>query len=305
MNTLVDNVVAEISTVLLGKNEQIKMSLCCLFAGGHLLLEDLPGMGKTTLSHALADVLGLDYKRVQFTSDLLPSDIIGVSIYDKANSAFEFKPGPIFSQLLLADEINRATPKTQSALLEAMAEAQVSCDGERRALPTPFFVIASQNPTNQSGTFTLPESQLDRFLMCMAMGYPNRDAELAMYQRGQHVAGHNQLKQIISIPQLIRIQEAVNAVTAAEPLLDYLHRLVTFTRDDTKIGVGLSPRAGLGLLQSAKAWAYINGRDYVVPEDVQHVFPCVAGHRLLDSTDFSSSGSVLVERVLRGVSVFK
>ncbi|CAH0990356.1 hypothetical protein SIN8267_00448 [Sinobacterium norvegicum] len=304
MSTVVDQLADQISKVLLGKREQIKTALCCIFAGGHLLLEDLPGMGKTTLSHALADVLSLKYNRVQFTSDLLPSDIIGVSIFAREKQSFVFKPGPIFTQLLLADEINRATPKTQSALLEAMAEGQVSSDGRSRRLPEPFIVIATQNPTSQSGTFALPESQLDRFLMCMQMGYPAKEAEISMYKNAASRSVKQSLKAIINTEQLLAIQQAVDAVTASEPLLEYLHRLVLFSREDKRIGVGLSPRAALGLLQCAKSWAYINARGYVTPEDIQQVFVAVAGHRLIGSVDMNTTGTALAEHVLNSVSVF-
>jgi MoxR-like ATPase len=304
MNSVVDQLTDQIGKVLLGKKEQIKTALCCLFARGHLLMDDLPGMGKTTLSHALADVLSLKYNRVQFTSDLLPSDIIGVSIYAREKQSFVFKPGPIFTQLLLADEINRATPKTQSALLEAMAEGQVSSDGRSRRLPLPFIVIATQNPTSQAGTFALPESQLDRFLMCMQMGYPGKDAELSMYKNAGQATSMQRLEAVINTEQLLKIQLAVDAITASEPLLEYLHRLVLFSREDKRIGVGLSPRAALGLLQCAKSWAFISGRAYVVPEDIQQVFVAVAGHRLIGSVDMNTTGTALAEHVLNSVSVF-
>ena len=262
MQKVVDAIIANISKVLIGKQQQITLSLACLFAQGHLLIEDLPGMGKTTLAHALAKVLGLSYSRIQFTSDLLPADVLGVSIYDRTKAQFEFHPGPIFNQLLLADEINRTTPKTQSALLEAMAEGQVTIDGDTRPLPNPFFVIATQNPTTQAGTFPLPESQLDRFLMRIELGYPDPASEREM------LSGEDPRKQLAYIPavisseQLLKIQQQVLQVTVSDSLVDYLQRLVQFTRDDPMFMSGLSPRGALATLQCARAWALIQGRQY-------------------------------------------
>jgi MoxR-like ATPase len=303
---VIDSAVAEIGKVLLGKEAQIRLALCCLFARGHLLLEDLPGMGKTTLSHALADVLGLSWKRVQFTSDLLPADILGVSVYDRNDASFSFHPGPIFTQLLLADEINRTTPRTQSALLEAMAEGQVTVEGQTRLLPEPFFVIATQNPIHQSGTYPLPESQLDRFLMRLALGYPHPQAERAMFQNKRSFQGQREtLQQVVSAEELASIRAAVSKVHASDNLLDYLQRLVAYSRQSPEFEVGLSPRGGLALLDSARTWAVLQDRAHVVPEDLQTVLPAVAGHRLVPSGDYAGDGAALVELLLRNVDVVR
>jgi MoxR-like ATPase len=300
---VIDNAVAEIGQVLLGKEPQIRLALCCLFARGHLLIEDLPGMGKTTLSHALADVLGLDYKRVQFTSDLLPADILGVSVFDRNEATFSFHPGPIFTQLLLADEINRTTPRTQSALLEAMAEGQVTVEGETRPLPEPFFVVATQNPIHQSGTYPLPESQLDRFLMRLELGYPHPAAEREMFQRGDSADGDRRAKHCISNEQLQLIRESVQRVHASDNLLDYLQRLVAYTRQSPEFAVGLSPRGALALLDSAKTWAVMNSRGHLVPEDLQMVLPAVAAHRLIPASDYAGDSSALVTQLQTNVDV--
>lgn len=280
MQKTVDLIVANVGKVLIGKQQQIKLSLACLFAQGHLLIEDLPGMVKTTMAHALAKVLGLSYNRVQFTSDLLPADILGVSVYDKNKAQFEFHPGPIFNQLLLADEINRTTPKTQSALLEAMAESQVTVEGETKVLPKPFFVIATQNPLTQAGTFPLPESQLDRFLMRIELGYPDPESEREMLSGVDPRTLLATINEIISPQQLEQIQQQILTVKASDSLIDYVQRLVQFTRTDGAFQSGLSPRGALALLQSARAWAWIHDRNYVIPEDVQAVMPSVVGHRL-------------------------
>lgn len=303
LQAVIDSAVAEVGRVLLGKEPQIRLALCCLFAKGHLLIEDLPGMGKTTLSHALADVLGLDYKRVQFTSDLLPADILGVSVFDRNDASFSFHPGPIFTQLLLADEINRTTPRTQSALLEAMAEEQVTVEGETRALPQPFFVIATQNPIDQSGTYPLPESQLDRFLMRLELGYPDPAAEREMFQRSDNAHFTGKAKTCISTEQLNTIRAAVGQVHASENLLDYLQRVVAYTRQSPAFAVGLSPRGALALLDSAKAWAVMNSRGHLVPEDIQIVLPSVAAHRLIPSSDYAGDSSALVEQLQKNVDV--
>lgn len=303
---VIDSAVAEVGKVLLGKEAQVRLALCCLFARGHLLIEDLPGMGKTTLSHALADVLGLSWKRVQFTSDLLPADILGVSVYDRDDSSFSFHPGPIFTQLLLADEINRTTPRTQSALLEAMGEGQVTVEGETRPLPDPFFVIATQNPIHQSGTYPLPESQLDRFLMRLELGYPHPAAEREMFELKQ-MAGNERtrLEQRISSEQLTVIRGAVSQVHASENLLDYLQRLVAYTRESPEFEVGLSPRGALALLDSARTWAVMHNRGHVVPEDLQMVLPTVASHRLIPSGEYSGDGRALVSLLKRNVDVIR
>ena len=304
LQEVIDSAVNEVGRTLLGKETQIRLALCCLFARGHLLLEDLPGMVKTTLSHALAAVLGLSWKRVQFTSDLLPADILGVSIYDANDASFSFHPGPIFTQLLLADEINRTTPRTQSALLEAMAEGQVTIEGETRALPQPFFVIATQNPIHQSGTYPLPESQLDRFLMRLELGYPHPQAEREMFEQRQTGAVELKTpKHCITPEKLEVIRTAVSKVHASDNLLDYLQRLVAYTRQSAEFEVGLSPRGALALLDCAKTWAAMHNRGHVVPEDVQVVLPAVASHRLVPSGDYSGDGAALVDLLLRDVDV--
>ena len=304
IQVIIDSAVEEIGRVLLGKEPQIRLALCCVFARGHLLIEDLPGMGKTTLSHALAAVLGLSWKRVQFTSDLLPADILGVSVFDANDGSFNFHPGPIFTQLLLADEINRTTPRTQSALLEAMAEGQVTVEGETRPLPQPFFVIATQNPIHQSGTYPLPESQLDRFLMRLELGYPPPRAEREMLERRHSAAlGIKHPRQCIDLDQLEMIRVAVSQVHASDNLLDYLQRLVAYTRQSAEFEVGLSPRGALALLDCAKTWAAMHNRGHVVPEDVQLVLPAVAGHRLIPSGDYAGDGHALVDLLQRNVDV--
>ncbi len=303
---VIDAAVAEVSRVLLGKEPQVRLALCCLLARGHLLIEDLPGMGKTTLSHALADVLGLSWRRVQFTSDLLPADILGVSVYDRKDASFSFHPGPIFTQLLLADEINRTTPRTQSALLEAMAEGQVTVEGQTRPLPDPFFVIATQNPVHQSGTYPLPESQLDRFLMKLQLGYPHPAAEREMFERkSSNQTERETLRQMISEEQLAVLRQAVGQVHASDNLLDYLQRLVAYTRNSPEFEVGLSPRGGLALLDSARTWAVMHNRGHVVPEDLQMVLPAVVAHRLVPSGDFAGDGMALVMQMQRRVDVIR
>lgn len=303
MQKLLDRAASEIGKVLLGKERQVRLALCCLASGGHLLLEDLPGMGKTTLSHALAKVLGLQYRRVQFTSDLLPGDILGASIFDRQTNQFKFLPGPVFTQVLLADEINRSTPKTQSALLEAMAEQQVTIDGQTRPLPQPFFVIATQNPLTQAGTFALPESQLDRFLMRLSLGYPDPAAERRLLSGEDAHKQLQQLQQCVTPEQLQKIQNAVDSVHTSEQLLDYVQRLIAYTRSEPGFAFGLSPRGALALLRSAKVWALMNGRGHVVPEDVQTVLPPVVEHRLHATVDHAGDGGALVEQLLRKVAV--
>jgi len=265
---------------ILGKDHEIRQAIACLLAGGHLLIEDLPGMGKTTLAYTLARLLGLQFSRIQFTSDLLPADITGVSIFERDKGEFRFLPGPVFAQLVLADEINRATPKTQSALLEAMEEGQVTAEGETRPLPTPFFVIATQNPAHQIGTFPLPESQLDRFLMRIELGYPDRAAERALLTAGGQREKAERLAPLLDAGTLPALQQEVTAIHAAEPLIDYVQALVDASRHNPAFQHGLSPRAGLALLAAARAWAWLDGRDLVLPDDVQAVLPAVARHRL-------------------------
>ena len=271
------------SQVILGKSTQIKLSLACLLAGGHLLIEDLPGMGKTTLAHTLAQVLGLGFRRAQFTSDLLPADIIGVSVFDRNTANFQFHPGPVFTNVLLADEINRATPKTQSALLEAMEEKQITVDGETHVLPNPFFVIATQNPKHHIGTFALPESQLDRFLMRISLGYPDAESERALLKNQGGRSFSSQVSAICDAETVLAMQQAVHGIHVSDHLLDYLQALIAQSR--AQLSTGLSPRAGLGLRQCAQAWALLEGRDFVSPEDVQAVFSSVVTHRLAIDKD--------------------
>jgi MoxR-like ATPase len=275
--------------IILGKPLQLRLCLTCLLARGHLLIEDVPGVGKTTLAHALGQVLGLSWQRVQFTSDLLPADIIGVSVFDRATQQFEFRRGPIFTQLLLADEVNRASPRTQSALLEAMEERQVSVDGTTYPLPEPFFVVATQNPHEQLGTFDLPESQLDRFLMRVVLGYPDAAHERELLADGDRRARLGSLQASLSAADLLALQARVLEVHMAAPLLDYVQALLAATRARADLRIGLSPRAGQGLVRAARAWALLAGRDAVQPEDVQAVLPAIVGHRL-EARDASVSG---------------
>ena len=280
MRDFVETISNEVGRVLLGKEEQIHLALACLLADGHLLIEDLPGMGKTTLAQALARVFGLSYQRIQFTSDLLPADILGVSVFDAQNASFNFHPGPVFTQLLLADEINRTTPKTQSALLEAMEERQVTIEGETRKLQQPFFVIATQNPQSQMGTYPLPESQLDRFLMRISLGYPHADAEKQLFLGGDPRRYLDQLRVCMPPEKLLVARDASNKVKTSDSLIDYLQRLIHTTRSDTDFPYGLSPRGAMALLRAAKTWAFMQGRAYVIPEDIQKLLPVVVAHRI-------------------------
>jgi MoxR-like ATPase len=292
MNSTIRPVLDAIGQIILGKERQVRLTAACLLARGHLLIEDLPGVGKTTLAHALAKAIGLDFQRIQFTSDLLPADILGVSVFDRDSGGFKFHPGPVFAQVVLADEVNRATPKAQSALLEAMEEHQVTIEGVTRRLPEPFFVIATQNPSHQVGTFPLPESQLDRFLMRIELGYPDRDAERALLQgaeRRDMIAG---MDACLAPGELMDLQTRVKTVHVAAPLLDYIQALVEQTRRSAEYAAGLSPRAALALLHSSRAWALIDGRDKVLPEDVQAVLPGVAGHRLRPTHDEADRSSL-------------
>lgn len=302
----VQTAVDEVSRALLGKEQQIRLALCCLFSGGHLLVEDLPGMGKTTLSYALAKALGLDYNRIQFTSDLLPADILGISIFDQANKQFSFHPGPIFKQVVLADEINRTTPKTQSALLEAMEERQVTVEGETRKLPEPFFVIATQNPANLAGTYPLPESQLDRFLMRLRLGYPDQRAERELLEMDTEWDKVENVKQCLSENDVIGFRQASATVNASSALLDYVQRLIAFTRSNEEFHFGLSPRGSLSLMRAAKTWALMCGRDHVIPEDVQTILPAVVEHRLRAVSDSDGhTGAALVQRMLNEVDILE
>jgi MoxR-like ATPase len=288
----VARIVAAASQIILGKEAQIRMALACILARGHLLIEDIPGVGKTTLAHVLARSLGLHFQRIQFTSDMLPADILGVSIYERDSGSFKFHAGPIFAQVILADEVNRATPKTQSALLEAMEEHQVTAEGETRKLPEPFFVIATQNPTEQVGTFPLPESQLDRFLMRIELGYPDHAAERALLSgadRRDMLAG---LDTCMAPGELLELQGNAQRVHVAPALLDYVQAIVEYTRRSPEFAAGLSPRAALALVHSARAWALIEGRDKVIPEDVQAVLPGIAGHRLRPAHDATNRSNV-------------
>jgi MoxR-like ATPase len=306
MEKRVNAAIAEIGKALLGKEQQIRLALCCLFSGGHLLIEDLPGMGKTTLSHALAKAFGLAYNRIQFTSDLLPADILGVSIYDQSSGGFSFHPGPIFSQLILADEINRTTPKTQSALLEAMEEGQVSTEGETRALPKPFFVIATQNPVTLSGTFPLPESQLDRFLMRLHLGYPHQEAERALLERDELIDATASISNCLSAADIEEFRTRSARVHSSDSLLDYVQRLIAYTRNRDDFHYGLSPRGSLALMRAARTWALMSGRSHVIPEDVQAVLPAVVEHRLRAVTDEDGhTGASLAQRMLNDVDVIK
>lgn len=289
--------------IILGKPREVRLAVACLLAGGHLLIEDLPGLGKTTLAHTLAALLGLDFSRIQFTADLLPADITGVSIYDREQAVFRFIPGPVFAQLVLADEINRATPKTQSALLEAMEEGQVTSEGETRRLPRPFFVIATQNPAHQIGTFPLPESQLDRFLMRIELGYPGRDAERELLRSGGRRQAAEALAPLLEAALLPALQEAVANVHAAEPLIDYVQALIEASRQNPAFRHGLSPRAGLALLAAARAWAWLAGRPMVLPDDVQAVFPAVARHRLLTAHGDGMAAEGDISALLASVAI--
>ncbi|MBG7374365.1 AAA family ATPase [Pseudomonas aeruginosa] len=301
LNTL-EACLKAVDEILLGKDRQVRLALACLLARGHLLIEDLPGMGKTTLSHALARVLGLSFQRIQFTSDLLPGDILGTSVFDKDSGQFVFHPGPIFAELVLADEINRATPKSQSALLEAMEEGQVTIEGATRPLPEPFFVIATQNPASQGGTFSLPESQLDRFLMRLSLGYPGRAAERSLLLGEARRDLLPRLEPLLDHAALAAFQAEVPKVRASDALVDYVLRLVEATRTQPAFALGLSPRGSLALLAAARAWALLAGRDYVIPEDVPAVLPAVAGHRLRDQADPTGhGGGALVQWLLREV----
>lgn len=294
----IDDCLTELCTVIKGKNEQVTLALICLLAKGHLLLEDLPGMGKTSLSHALASVLGLAYKRVQFTSDLLPADILGVNIYNSDNQQFSFHAGPIFSQVLLADEINRASPKTQSALLEAMAEQQVSVDGVSHILPSPFFVIATQNPLFQAGTYPLPESQVDRFMMCLTLGYPDFQAEKDMLCQQ---ASEDLVSQQMSASYLLDAQARVKQVKVSEALVHYILNLVRYTRENDEFQHALSPRASKAILRCSQAAAFVQGRDHVIPEDVQMIIPAVTEHRLRGAEPFSREHGSLANKLLSQV----
>lgn len=303
MKQRLDQVIASTGAIILGKEHQIRLAIACLLARGHLLIEDLPGVGKTTLTHVLASVLDLRFSRVQFTSDLLPADILGISVYERERGEFTFHPGPIFSQVVLADEVNRATPKTQSALLEAMEEQQVTIEGETRPLPSPFFVIATQNPSSQIGTFPLPESQLDRFLMRIELGYPDSQAERALLAGRDRREMLQELKPVMGPNELQQAQQAASQVHVSEPLLDYLQALLDYSRRAPHFLSGLSPRAGLALLNSARAWALLEGRDHVLPEDIQMVLPYVVGHRLQAASEQGDNSPAALAAHFRDVAI--
>lgn len=299
MHSTVTAIIEDLSSVIFGKQQQIKLALTCLFSEGHLLIEDLPGMGKTTLSHALSAVLGLSYQRIQFTSDLLPADILGTNVFNSTEHSFTFHKGPIFSQVVLADEINRAGPKTQSALLEAMEEQQVTVDGKKYTLPNPFFVIATQNPLYQSGTYPLPESQLDRFLMRISLGFPPKEAEKRLILNMQK-RDYSQLPKRINQQELAAIQTQISQITLSSPVIDYIIELVNYTRTSNAFASSLSPRASMALAKVARSWAFIDGRDFVMPEDVQAVFASVCQHRL---GLHNESGEAQVNDILKNVLV--
>ncbi|NOT15963.1 MAG: MoxR family ATPase [Methylotenera sp.] len=300
MQKTIQSIIAATSQVILGKEQQIKLALACILARGHLLIEDQPGMGKTTLAHTLAQVLGLAFRRVQFTNDLLPTDVLGVSVYDAHISQFQFHAGPIFTNVLLADEINRATPKTQSALLEAMEEQQVTLDGKTYPLPNPFFVIATQNPKQHIGTFPLPESQLDRFLMRIEIGYPDYQSERLLLQTQNSTISAKPLHPCIDAATLLQMQQQISEIHVSEPLLDYLQALIQYSRNT--YAVGLSPRAGLALKQCAQAWAAIHGRDYATPEDIQTVLSSVVEHRLA-SPSGEGQAQQIATQMLQSVAI--
>jgi MoxR-like ATPase len=300
---LLDATLVQLNQVILGKQPEIRLCIACLLARGHLLIEDVPGVGKTTLAHALAQTLGLSYQRIQFTSDLLPADVIGVSIYDRSGNRFEFQRGPIFAQLVLADEVNRATPKAQSALLEAMEEHQVTVDGRRYPLPEPFFVLATQNPSEQVGTFPLPESQLDRFLMRIELGYPDaqHERELLLGQDRRLLLAT--LGAVLSPADLEELQRHVARVHVAAALLDYVQSLVAYTRKSGRFHAGLSPRAAIGLLRASQSWALLEGRRHVLPEDVQRVFPAIVTHRLRATEDAARVSASIGRKIIEDVPI--
>ena len=299
-----DAVAAAVGGIILGKTRQIRLALACLLARGHLLIEDIPGVGKTTLAHALACSLGLGFQRIQFTSDMLPADILGVSVYDRNTGGFQFHPGPVFAQIVLADEVNRATPKAQSALLEAMEEQQVTIDGETRRLPEPFFVIATQNPSHLIGTFPLPESQLDRFLMRIELGYPDTEAERALLQGEDRRDLLAQVAPCMDAKTLLELQRDAQHVYTSAALLDYVQALVGHTRQSANFAHGLSPRAALAVLHAARAWALMDDRRHVLPEDIQAVLPCVVGHRLsLAGGTGRVNGTDIADQLIRQVPI--
>ncbi|OUD11717.1 AAA family ATPase [Thioflexithrix psekupsensis] len=299
---ILEKLIQQITSVILGKEQQIRLVLTCLLARGHVLIEDLPGVGKTTLAHALAKAMGVSFQRIQFTSDLLPADIIGVSIFDKNSAEFKFHIGPIFAQMVLADEVNRATPKTQSALLEAMEEHQVTVDGVSHVLPSPFFVLATQNPLHQIGTFPLPESQLDRFMMCLALGYPDARTERDLLRGQDRRDLIEKIQPVIALDEFVALQKNVPQIHVSDATLDYIQALLAYSRESPRYRYGLSPRAGLALLHSGQAWALLHGRDYVLPEDIQTILPGVVTHRLVSSLELRE-GQSIVDPLLTEVAI--
>ncbi len=299
----VGGVLAELERIVLGKSAEVRLALACLLAGGHLLIEDIPGVGKTTLAHALAQTLGLEFQRVQGTSDLLPGDIVGVSVFDRGESRFRFHPGPVFSQLLLVDELNRAPPKTQSALLEAMAEGQVTSDGERHVLPTPFFVIATQNPLDLIGTYPLPESQLDRFMFSLRLGYPDDQAERQLLLGDYDPLRMAQARTVLTSTALLALITGIRGILVRPALVDYVRALLDASRRHPQVRLGLSPRAGLALLAAARAWARLAGRDHVLPDDVQAVFVPLTRHRLHPRADSLLDGEGLARQLLDDTAI--
>ena len=303
MKKAFDDIISSIGQVVFGKTHEIKLAMACLFAGGHLLIEDRPGIGKTTLAKALSRCLGLAFSRVQYTSDMLPGDLLGVSIYDAKDGSFVFHKGPVFTQVLLADEINRATPKTQSALLEAMEEWQVTVEGNTYPLAKPFFVIATQNPLEQSGTYPLPESQLDRFLMRISVGYPSRSAERQLLENGNRKRITETIGAVLDTTRVMKIRYEIEAIHASSAFLDYIQDVLAFTRNAPYFTHGLSPRAGLAFLHTSRAWACIHGRDHVIPEDLQAVFPYIAGHRLQNRETRAEYPFQRLQELLREVPI--
>ena len=295
---LINKAIESVAKIILGKDEQIRLALTCLVAHGHLLIEDLPGVGKTTLAHTIAQVMGLGFKRIQFTSDLLPADVLGVAVYSSGRERFEFHPGPIFSNFVLADEVNRATPKTQSALLEAMEEHQVTAEGETRELPSPFFVIATQNPIHQIGTYPLPESQLDRFLLRIHLGFPDQNAERNLLKGNDRREMIGDLTPVLNQQSLITIQQQASQLRVSDALLDYIQAILEFTRSSNLFEFGLSPRGGIALVNAAKAWALIDGKDFVIPEHVKAILPAVVNHRLITSGDELTSKNKLASDLI-------
>lgn len=299
---LISRAIEAVSQIILGKDEQVRLALTCLVAHGHLLIEDLPGVGKTTLAHTIAHVMGLDFKRIQFTSDLLPADVLGVAVYARGRESFEFHPGPIFSNFILADEVNRATPKTQSALLEAMEEQQVTVEGETRELPLPFFVIATQNPIHQIGTYPLPESQLDRFLLRIHLGFPDKSAERDLLKGEDRRNMIQTIEPVLDQQRLIAIQDQASQLVVSDALLDYIQSILEFSRNTDLFEFGLSPRGGIALLNAARAWALIDGKDFVTPEHIKAVLPSVVDHRLITiddglSADNSSPSDLITDAI--------